>query len=65
MEITLSKYLKSKSVTCSVKEFIESSPKSRTTIEKYFKSERQMIDAYIEEWKARKRFSINEGKDNE
>jgi len=53
-EISLSNYLKSKSVTCSVKEFIEQSPKGRSTIEKYFKRERQMIDAYIEDWKARK-----------
>ena len=53
-EISLRQYLIDKKVTCSVKEFIETSPKGRSTIEKYFKHERQMIDVYIEDWKIEK-----------
>lgn len=50
-KISLRQYLIDEKVTCSVREFIEFSPRGRSTIEKYFKHERQMIDAYIEEWK--------------
>jgi hypothetical protein len=52
--MTLKNYLQKNSVTCSVSEFITFTKRNRATIAKYFKHERQMIDAYINEWKNRK-----------
>jgi hypothetical protein len=49
--MSLSSYLKQNGVTCSVKVFIEGTGKHRDTIAKYFKNERQMIDAYIKRYK--------------
>jgi hypothetical protein len=49
--MSLSSYLKQNGVTCSVKVFIEGTGKHRDTIAKYFKNERQMIDAYIKQYK--------------
>ena len=49
--MSLSSYLKQNGVTCSVKEFIESTGKSRQTVAKYYSNEPRMIDAYIKKYK--------------